>query len=58
MGNVSYWLLSGFAGLICTLMILTIIFFVEDLLGTSFNAETNRMPTLKGKNNQKVAGSF
>uniref|UniRef100_A0A2N9GKU3 Thioredoxin domain-containing protein n=1 Tax=Fagus sylvatica TaxID=28930 RepID=A0A2N9GKU3_FAGSY len=28
----------------------------EDLLGTSFNAETNRTLTLKGKNNQKVAG--
>lgn len=42
----------------CPLMILTIIFFSGDLRGMSFNGETNRSPMLKGKNNQKVAGSF
>jgi hypothetical protein len=40
-------------------MILTIFFlFSGHLRGMNFNGETNRSPTLKGKNNQKVAGSF
>ena len=39
-------------------MILTIIFFVEDLLGNNFNAEANQTLADTRKNNQKVAGSF